>query len=71
MKVKGHFSRMSAIPTPARGEPQLVCCESDATLDKGLFGDSGALVTEIKPNIINIWPKINTLISSFNSFKGG
>ena len=29
------------------------------------------LVAKIKPNIINICPKINTLISSFNFFKGG
>ena len=30
-----------------------------------------SLVTQTKPNIVNIWPKINTLISSFNFFKGG
>ena len=29
------------------------------------------LVTEIKPNIFSIWPKTNTLISSFNFFLGG
>ena len=30
-----------------------------------------SLVAKIKPNIVNIWPKINALISSFNFFKGG
>ena len=30
-----------------------------------------SLVTEIKPNIFNIWPKINTLMSSFNFIRGG
>ena len=30
-----------------------------------------ALVAKIKPNIVTIWPKINTLISSFNFSKGG
>ena len=30
-----------------------------------------ALVAQIKVNMFNIWPKINTLISSFNFFRGG
>ena len=30
-----------------------------------------ALVTRSKPNTLNIWPKSNTLISSFNFFYGG
>ena len=30
-----------------------------------------SLVAQIKPNIFNIRPKINTLISSFNFFRGG
>ena len=29
-----------------------------------------SLVAQIKVNIFNIWPKINTLISSFNFFRG-
>ena len=29
------------------------------------------LVAQIKVNMFNIWPKINTLISSFNFFRGG
>ena len=29
------------------------------------------LVAQIKVNMFNIWPKINTLISSFNFFGGG
>ena len=38
---------------------------------RGLGDADPTLVAQIKVNIFNIWPKINTLISSFTFFRGG
>ena len=35
-----------------------------------IHGMRSTLVSKIKLNIVNIWPKINTLISSFIFFRG-
>ena len=66
-----YHRQLMHIPWAAQMRSCFVSHQSMPPFTRVLKLHSPTLVAQIKPNMFNIWPKINTLISSLHLFKGG